>query len=397
MAAVAGSDKRPIVLATLDGHTDKITQALAITGEDAIISASDDRTLRVWVKRDDGTYWPTICQTYQAATSSIAYHHRNHKLFVGLSTGLILEYRLSEDLNRMEPKRSYLAHTNRVTALKYLPDPEWLLSVGRDKTFQWHCAKTGKKLGSYESAAWCLSIEYDAKTSNAFVADYSGQIIVLQLKEDGFQHLTSLRGHQSSVRTLCYDEERRILFSGGFDQIIVVWDIGSQKGTAYELTGHRDRLRSLVYHAQTRRLISTSDDGVMGIWNMDIERQETAEWGAGSSCEKCGHPFFWNVKDMWSKKSVGLRQHHCRKCGRALCHKCSEQQSTYPPMGFEIPVRMCNDCKRQITTDDQQPLANLLELKTVITGMDLDKERGILVTVCEEKTIKIFDVKPVLT
>lgn len=43
MAAVGGSDKRPVVLATLEGHTDKITQALAITGEDAIISASDDR------------------------------------------------------------------------------------------------------------------------------------------------------------------------------------------------------------------------------------------------------------------------------------------------------------------------------------------------------------------
>ena len=53
-----------------------------------------------------------------------------------------------------------LAHINRVTALKYIHEPEWLLSVGRDKTFQWHCAKTGKKLGSYESAAWCLAIEY---------------------------------------------------------------------------------------------------------------------------------------------------------------------------------------------------------------------------------------------
>ena len=42
MAAV-GSDKRPTVLATLEGHTDKITQALAVTGEDAVISASDDR------------------------------------------------------------------------------------------------------------------------------------------------------------------------------------------------------------------------------------------------------------------------------------------------------------------------------------------------------------------
>ena len=42
-----------------------------------------------------------------------------------------------------------------------------------------------------------------------------------------------------SVRTLAYDQERRILFSGGFDEIIVVWDIGSQKGTAYELMGHK--------------------------------------------------------------------------------------------------------------------------------------------------------------
>ena len=46
-----------------------------------------------------------------------------------------------------------------------------------------------------------------------------------------------------------------------------------------------------------------------------------------------------------------------------------------------------------LTSNSQQPLANLLELKTVITGMDLDKERGILVTVCEEKTIKVGVVK----
>ena len=42
-----------------------------------------------------------------------------------------------------------------------------------------------------------------------------------------------------SVRCLNYDKERRILFSGGFDQIVILWDIGSQKGTAYELTGHK--------------------------------------------------------------------------------------------------------------------------------------------------------------
>ena len=49
----------------------------------------------------------------------------------------------------------------------------------------------------------------------------------------------SLCERAGSIRCLCYDSERRILYSGGFDQIIVVWDIGSQQGTAYELTGHK--------------------------------------------------------------------------------------------------------------------------------------------------------------
>ena len=41
---------------------------------------------------------------------------------------------------------------------------------------------------------------------------------------------------------------------------------------------------------------------------MSKERQETAEWAPGSACEKCGIPFFWNFKEMWSQKTVGVRQ-----------------------------------------------------------------------------------------
>lgn len=37
-------------------------------------------------------------------------------------------------------------------------------------------------------------------------------------------------------------------------------------------------------------------------------------------------------------------QHHCRKCGQAVCGKCSSKRSTYPIMGFEFPVRVCDAC-----------------------------------------------------
>ena len=129
--------------------------------------------------------------------------------------------------------------------------------------------------------------------------------------------------------------------------------------------------------------MSSGEDALVGVWDVENQREETAEWGgrgggAGSTCEKCGVPFFWNVKEMWAKKTIGVRQvrdgikcviflslrgslslpphthtqHHCCKCGRAVCGKCSDRESTYPPMGYEIPARMCADCHTEITTDE---------------------------------------------
>lgn len=43
---------------------------------------------------------------------------------------------------------------------------------------------------------------------------------------------------KGSVRALAWDPEKRLLFSGSFDESIIVWDIGGQQGTAFELHGH---------------------------------------------------------------------------------------------------------------------------------------------------------------
>ena len=56
----------------------------------------------------------------------------------------------------------------------------------------------------------------------------------------------TIRTSAGSVRSLCYDSERRVLFSGGFDELVVVWDIGSQKGTAYELMGHKYGAHNII-------------------------------------------------------------------------------------------------------------------------------------------------------
>ncbi len=49
---------------------------------------------------------------------------------------------------------------------------------------------------------------------------------------------------------------------------------------------------------------------------------------------------------------ISCPQHHCRKCGKAICGKCSSKRSTYPIMGFEFQVRMCDDCYDTIKEEE---------------------------------------------
>lgn len=219
---------------------------------------------------------------------------------------------------------------------------------------------------------------------------------MLKVSNSNFEVISTLKGHSGSIRSLAWDIQRSLLFSGSFDQSVIVWDIGGRQGTAFELQGHRDKVTSLAYASGSKQLISGSDDGVIGIWHMDVKRTETPAWEDSDTCQKCSVPFFWNFKKMWEEKTLGIRQHHCRKCGKAICNKCSSKKSTIPPMGYEYEVRVCDDCFTEITDEDKAPLATFHDAKHGIVHMFLEETRKRLLTIGKDRVVKIWDIGYVL-
>lgn len=77
------------------------------------------------------------------------------------------------------------------------------------------------------------------------------------------------------------------------------------------------------------------------------------------------HAFSTRAALLWGK-AVGLKaetnllcpfflspwKHHCRKCGQAVCGKCSSKRSSYPVMGFEFQVRVCDSCYDSIKDEE---------------------------------------------
>lgn len=39
-----------------------------------------------------------------------------------------------------------------------------------------------------------------------------------------------------------------------------------------------------------------------------LARLQAPQWLDSDSCQKCEQPFFWNIKQMWDSKTLGLRQ-----------------------------------------------------------------------------------------
>jgi len=105
-----------------------------------------------------------------------------------------------------------------------------------------------------------------------------------------------------------------------------------------------------LHHSRDRKiLVSGGEDGLLIWWDMAANRMPTPDWHESDSCQYCDRPFYWNVRAMINQKQFGLRQHHCRKCGKAVCDNCSSKRTNIPVMGFEFDVRVCEKCYETVT------------------------------------------------
>lgn len=148
----------------------------------------------MWSRKDSGQYWPSICHYMPSGCTALEYLPETRQMFIGQENGTVSQYLLSEDCNRLELVKDYLAHQGRVIGVSFAKHSSWILSASRDKTFCYHSTGTGHRIGEYTLESCCTALQYDAQAKCAFVGDYAGQIIMLRLDVNGCTFITTLKG-----------------------------------------------------------------------------------------------------------------------------------------------------------------------------------------------------------
>ena len=381
----------------------KVNSIAQVDGTDAILTVSTDQSIRVWILRESsGKYFPSVCHYMKRGVGTyLHYNHDHKKVFVGMDNGTISEFTLSKDLDGLEHVKDYDAHKNMVTGLYYSSEKQWLLSCSKDKQFQHHSAKTGLRWGGYQCKSSCAAIAYDDKHRYVFIGDNVSDVMVCKLDEQhGVLLVDTIKGHNRlPIQWLHWNGHKSVLQTCSSNGCISTWIINSPQQQTneriYRLMGHKQKALYCQLDSSSEQLLSIADDGEVLVWDMEKERMERPAWLESDNCQLCNRPFFWNIPDMYEQTQFGVRQHHCRKCGKAVCDNCSPKRTILPKFGYEIEVRICKECNVKIEEEGATPYVKKFDMKQNISCLSYDSESHILITIGADQVMRIWDMKPI--
>jgi len=124
---------KPELIQKIDGQVARVIALRILIKEEGYLTISEDKTLRVILKRDTGQFWPSSIEYLPSVPSSLCFHEESSSIFVGLITGVVLHYSIAEDMNKLEMTRRFQNHTHTVSGVIFSPTAKQLFTCSRDK------------------------------------------------------------------------------------------------------------------------------------------------------------------------------------------------------------------------------------------------------------------------
>jgi WD40 repeat protein len=288
-------------LCTLEGHTEPIDAAVALTPDGRYaVSGSGDATLKVWdllrcqatppanvrtrpvntVKPSSQHTSPssgdgipeiralqkhrtTTAKAHQGAVNQIAVTSNGQRAISASEDGTLKIW----DLESGEELHTLEGHTSSVDAMAVSFDNQHIVSISRGKTTKVWNLETGEELHTldrgFRGSAPAGVVTPD---SSLILGAFDFQNLQLWNLKTG-EELLTLEGHRSWVRRVALTPDGRYAVSASSDKTLKIWDLenGRELGT---LHGHTGAVYNVLVTPDGRCAVSASSDETLKIWDL---------------------------------------------------------------------------------------------------------------------------------
>jgi len=270
------------ILTRLVGHRADIWGLTAVDhpGGHWLVSASDDRSIRVWdmtePRRERGTERQLQELTGLLASWTCAADPGGAWVAAGDSRGQILIW----DTRTWQVLSRPAGHQAAVWFCVAGPEGRWLATGGEDMTVRIWDPGTGEQLAElsgHVAAVWDAAASADGGW--LVTGDSSGMARAWKIPEpedltEPWQLWTTW-GTGSGMRSCAAALDGSWLATGDPRGTVQVWDMPAdhaQPRLRLELSGHQGDVMSCVASPDGRRLITGGANGEIRIWNMDVKQ-----------------------------------------------------------------------------------------------------------------------------
>jgi WD40 repeat protein/tRNA A-37 threonylcarbamoyl transferase component Bud32 len=252
-------------VSVISGHTDQVFSAMFSPDGKQLVTASLDRTARIWDVASGRQVRALAGHTdwlYSAEFSP------NGKQIVTASNDKSVRL---WDAATGRPLLSLNGHTAGVSSARFSPDGTEIVTASRDKTVRIWDASSGREVrvltghtGSVRTAAYSP----DGTKIVTASADATARIWDAATG----RQMQVLNGHTDRLYCAVFSPDGKRIVTASFDKTARVWDAATGQQVLL-LSGHTDSVYGAVFSPDGRQIVSVSVDKTARIWDAATGRQ----------------------------------------------------------------------------------------------------------------------------
>ncbi|WP_374327161.1 KGGVGR-motif variant AAA ATPase [Azonexus sp.] len=242
-----------------NGHQGPVNSAAFSPDGKHILSASDDMSLLLWdalsgskIQRFDGHQGPVHSATFSPDSKLI------------LSAGFDSTLRLWDTLSGSEI-RHFDGHLGWVNCAAFSSDGKFILSASDDKSLLLSDALSGSEIQRFNGhQGWvrCATFSPDGK----FILSASNDQTLRLWDTLSGSEIQRFNGHQGWVNCAAFSPDGKFILSASDDKSLLLWDALSGSEIR-RFDGHQGPVNSAAFSPDGKLILSASDDNTLRLWD----------------------------------------------------------------------------------------------------------------------------------